>query len=728
MIRAIIVGVEHYPDAGASWDLDGPANDVLRLLRYIVARGVPKEAIRCLVSSLPRNAAVLERIGAEAGELATPSEAVLNHLFEDVLPDESADPLLLYWSGHGFMEQDGQRRLFTSDARPESKKNVNLNSLLDALDSTTFAGIRRVDAIIDTCANYIAATTAGVTDRGFTVGTRAAPREQRVLCGASAGEYALNLSAEQTGLFTKELMAIVEREPARDGVLFDFGGLLPALRERFAALRREGAVRQAPNLIWARADDVEETAPLPPVDGGDLFLSRLGVFEGSFSFLGCKAVYPRSRTLEVEAQVRRLRTGGLLLLHESVPRRYLLTSEARVSAKGRLAVLGEMEATRDRHAGHYVELTRTHELSLRSPARRGSLDLLEQELGNILQALDWCEARPALAEDGLKIASAMFWFWNLTGRFELGASRLSSLLDAAVAASMQTRAQAHYAAGALAFMLGQYEKACDLLERSRQFWAAQPLGDERDVRLAYVLIVLGRAQGTVDTATKNARHALKLFRTRGDRWGQALALNDLGYVLIRGERWKEALTRLTESLSLWRALGDPWGVPLTLNNLGLVQLHEQQAVAARGSHEEALAIQLEEGDAWGAAESLKYLGEVALENEDLAEARECFRASLFRLKAAPRPQIQIDCLLGFARLAAEARPLTMDAAAPIARALATWRFEVEKRGIAMLQHHDLLAKQLKGQLKNVLGDRFASDWERGKEMPLAEALAAMALS
>ena len=626
------------------------------------------------------------------------------------------------------MERDGQRRLFTSDARPESKKNVNLNSLLDALDSTTFKGIKRVDAIVDTCANYVAATTAGITDRSFAVGDRDARGEQRVLCAASAGEYARNLSAEQTGLFTKELMAIAERAPTADSTLFDFRALVPALRERFAALRREGAAQHAPSLIWSRADNVEETAPLPPVDGGDLFLSRLGVFEGSFSFLGCTAVYPRSRTLEVEAQVRRLRMSGLLLLHESVPRRYLLTPEARASAKERLAVLGETEATREKHAHHYFELTQTRELSLRSPARRGSMDLLEQELGNILKALDWYEAHPALAERGLEMAAALFWFWNMTGRFELGASRLRALLDAADASSEQARARAHYAEGALAFMLGQYEKACDLLERSAQFWAAQPAGGERDVRLAYTKVVLGRAEGTVDAAIGNVRQALNLFNARGDHWGQALALNDLGYVLIRDGRWNEARCALNESLSLWRTLGDSWGTPLTLNNLGMVQLCGEQSNDARRSHEEALAIQLEEGDVWGAAESLKYLGEVALEMTDLAEARDCFLASLTRLESSPRPQIQIDCLLGLARLAAEARPLTKDTAALVARALATWRCEIQRGEIVLLSCHNMLAKQLEGRLRNVLDDRFAFDWERGKAMTLKEALAALLAS
>ena len=728
MIRAILIGVEHYPSASTAWDLDGPARDVLRVLTYLRSRGVPRNEICCLVSALPRNADTAKAIHAGAAEQDAPTEEALNRLFENVLPGQATDTLFLYWSGHGFMEKDGQRRLFTADARPELKKNVNLDSLLRSLDSSTFKNIKRVDAIIDACANYIAATAAGITDRSFAVGTRNAEGELRILCAASAGEFARNVHGGDTGVFTTELMAMAERAPLADGSLFDFRTLAPALRERFAKLRREDSARQAPNLIWVRASGTDETAPLPEVDRGDLFLSRLGVFEDSFSFLGCIAVYPRSRTLEVEAQIQRLRTNELLVQHETFPRRYCLTPNARASAIVRLDVLGEAEATRDKHARHYAQLARTHERWLRQPARRGSLDMLEQELPNILKALEWCETQPELVEDGLELAAGLFWFWNLTGRFELAADWLRRLLEKGMGAPQASQARARYAAGALAFMMGDYEQACDLLDQAKDFWAAQAEGEERDLRLAYTQVVLCRAKQTTAAAIKEAEAALDLFRVRGDRWGQALALNDLGYVFARARRWNEAGTALTASLSLWRALSDAWGTPLTLNNLGMVQLQEHKAGKARDSHEEALQLQLEEGDVWGAAESLKFLGELALDREDLAEARACFKASLARLAEAPRPQLQVDCLLGLARWAAAARPLTNGCAVAGARALATWEVETQKAGLVLPPHHRDLADELDRRLRTQLGGRYSTERAIGRKMSLADALMAVTSS
>lgn len=724
MIRAILVGVESYPQASAAWDLDGPARDVLRVLTYLRSRGIPREEIRCLVTALPRNAGTVEAIHAGAADRVVPTEAALNALFEDELPEQAPDTLFIYWSGHGFMEKDGQRRLFTADARPELKKNVNLDSLLRALDSSTFKNIRQVDAIIDACANYVAATAAGITDRSFAVGTRNAEGELRILCAASAGEFARNVRGGDTGVFTTELMTIVERAPLADGSLFDFGMLAPALRERFAQLRHEGSARQAPSLIWVRASGTDETAPLPE-DRGDLFLSRLGVFQDSFSFLGCIAVYPRSRTLEVEAQIQRLRTSGLLVQHKTFPRRYCLTPDALRSATERLFVLGEADATRDKHARYYAQLARIHERSLRQAARRGSQDMLELELPNIRKAMEWCEMRPELVEDGLELAAGLFWFWNLSGRFEEAADWLRRLLEKGAAASPASQAKARYAAGALAFMRGDYEQACDLLAQAKDFWAGQAEGEERDLRLAYTQVVLGRAKETTAAAIEEAGDALKLFRFRGDRWGEALALNDLGYVLARDRRWDEAGTALTKSVSLWRALGDAWGTPLTLNNLGMVQFQKQQPDKARESHEEALQLQLEEGDLWGAAESLKFLGELALDREDLAEASACFKASLDRLSAARRPQLQVDCLLGLARWAAAARPLTDDCAVAGARALATWEVEAQKARLVLPPHHRELADELGKRLGKRLGGRYSTERAIGRKMSLTEALTAV---
>ena len=187
----------------------------------------------------------------------------------------------------------------------------------------------------------------------------------------------------------------------------------------------------------------------------------------------------------------------------------------------------------------------------------------------------------------------------------------------------------------------------------------------------------------------------------------------------------EAKEHLNKSLSLWRTLGDPWGTPLTLNNRGLVLLREGRADDALKDHEEALRIQLEEGDIWGGADSLHYLGEVALELEEYAEAELCFRSSLARQKAVARPQIQLDCLLGLARVEGAARPLTKEAAGRAARMLGTWQCEADRANLVLTPHHPEIARMLKQRLRKLLDDRFALEWETGRKTSLKETLQAV---
>src|SRR4051812_37785145 len=89
MIKAILIGVEYYPQASAAWDLDGPARDVLRVLTYLRSRGIARNEIRCLVSALPRNSGTAEAVDAGAAERDAPTEAALISLFDDVLPGQA---------------------------------------------------------------------------------------------------------------------------------------------------------------------------------------------------------------------------------------------------------------------------------------------------------------------------------------------------------------------------------------------------------------------------------------------------------------------------------------------------------------------------------------------------------------------------------------------------------------------------------------------------------------
>lgn len=242
----------------------------------------------------------------------------------------------------------------------------------------------------------------------------------------------------------------------------------------------------------------------------------------------------------------------------------------------------------------------------------------------------------------------------------------------------ETRAKAAWAAGSLHFMQGDIEQAENYLRASVQLWEQIADPPQLCLGLAYAKVVLGRVTQKYDEALKLEKESLQTFRTLQDRWGEALAMNDQGYVLIGNERCEDAKCSYERSIRLWEELGDSWGLPLALSNLGFfycyLDINEELASATLSR---ALTIQEEAGDAWGRAETLKYLAELDRRRQQLDAARQRFTESLKLHDRLGRKQLVVDCLLGLARLA-------VDRAAVIEEPLQTAHVLPTSKGHALL--------------------------------------------
>src|SRR5205823_1633890 len=138
------------------WRLDGPALDACRFAQWLRTRAVPADRITVLVSPLPANAAaVAERVGDyHRPGPGTADHATVREVFTRYLPRHSSDLLIVYWGGHGVIEQD-DRRLLYADATSLDKRNLNLSSLLTAMRSSTFAQHPRQICLVDACQNLV---------------------------------------------------------------------------------------------------------------------------------------------------------------------------------------------------------------------------------------------------------------------------------------------------------------------------------------------------------------------------------------------------------------------------------------------------------------------------------------------------------------------------------------------------------------------------------------------
>ena len=124
--------------------------------------------------------------------------------------------------------------------------------------------------------------------------------------------------------------------------------------------------------------------------------------------------------------------------------RYRLLETLREFARERLAASGEDAAVRRRHAACYLALAEAAAPELLGAQQAVWLDRLEQELGNFRAALAWCASRgdrPDAAETGMRLAAALWRFWDERFYLSEGCRWLETVLRTCGPAAATTRAR-----------------------------------------------------------------------------------------------------------------------------------------------------------------------------------------------------------------------------------------------------------------------------------------------
>jgi hypothetical protein len=85
--HAVVVGVETY-SVGSSWNLNGPANDAYRFVKWLRAKGVPSGQISLFISALPENRALSDDL--DIPSLAA-EHAAITRVLTDTMAQKSGD-------------------------------------------------------------------------------------------------------------------------------------------------------------------------------------------------------------------------------------------------------------------------------------------------------------------------------------------------------------------------------------------------------------------------------------------------------------------------------------------------------------------------------------------------------------------------------------------------------------------------------------------------------------
>jgi non-specific serine/threonine protein kinase len=276
-------------------------------------------------------------------------------------------------------------------------------------------------------------------------------------------------------------------------------------------------------------------------------------------------------------------------------------------------------AERLREAAEETELQRSHAAWCTELVSGGErvwdwsesvIDVLDVEWANVEAALEFCAGSPPDAEMGLRLASDLWGYWVVRGRYRMGRAHLETFL-ATVPMPSVTRALALFAAGFLAQATEETEAALAACEEARRV-SAETGGDRE---MAYALIGLGLVRlrlGELQDAMELLVAARETMRRVDDPAGRALGLYFLATALaVDGQ--------LTASVEVAReGLEHTGQARVTLVRgiigavLGVVDWLLGDVEGAEARLREAVRIQDRLGHRWGLATSLEGLAWVAV--------------------------------------------------------------------------------------------------------------------
>ena len=199
-----------------------------------------------------------------------------------------------------------------------------------------------------------------------------------------------------------------------------------------------------------------------------LLWARLAVFAGGFELDAAEGICADHRLAAEEVLELLAALAGqsvLIAAHGQGVARYRLPETLREYGQERLRESGEYTALRRRHRDWHEELTRRVDIDWLSPQIAELTARLFREHANVQAAQDFCQTEPGEAEDGLRIAvHVWFFFCWISGYVSEGQYRLSHVLDRAPEPTVW-RAQGLLLASFLAAVSGDSGTVRPLLEQ-----------------------------------------------------------------------------------------------------------------------------------------------------------------------------------------------------------------------------------------------------------------------
>ena len=345
-----------------------------------------------------------------------------------------------------------------------------------------------------------------------------------------------------------------------------------------------------------------------------------GAFVGSFTAAAVASVC-EPVPADTEVILAQLVAKSLVRVSEQAsdtPRFWLLET-IRGYASDQLARHGELDEVRARHARYYLSLADQLQASLRGPGTAAALDQLALEYGNFRSVFEWATTAGDLAV-GLQLAGALYRFWIARGHMTEARQWLEPALSRGDAVEARVRAVALNAAGVLAGMQHDHDKAVAYLSESLELWRS--LGDlDRQAGALVNIGLVAWGTGRLEDARQLFERAQRLYVTVGDRGGQANAVGSRALIAREQGDTVRAARLFREALELFRSIGEEWGAANSLANLGQVMLADGDRTAAAAAFSEALQLRRALGDILHMPECFEGLAALVADRQPRRAAR-----------------------------------------------------------------------------------------------------------
>ena len=290
--------------------------------------------------------------------------------------------------------------------------------------------------------------------------------------------------------------------------------------------------------------------------------------------------------------------------------RYQMLDTLHQYGRDRLRETGEEAELRRRHRDYYLALAERSETEWFGPDQVEIAERTRREHANLRVALEFCLSTPGETRAGLRLAAALYFYWDGCGALVEGRRWLDRAL-ALDSAPTAARAKALWTSAHIAIGLGAYPSAARMADQCRAL--ALRLGDAS--LLAYAVRVLGIAAvmtGDHPRGVTLFEEALAGFDALGElNCTVLLCHQELAFTLVSQGEFARAVALCRSSIATCERHGEQWVRTYALYVLGYAEWSLGELDRATAHAREALRLKTVFHDLAGVAQVVDLLGWIA---------------------------------------------------------------------------------------------------------------------